>query len=277
MRGFGIGSFETNPSIGIDDYTVELGQQTPDATAARSEERQSEGGHTEDSCHSEQSSVIPSFFIIPPRETSDESVRQRRNQHQRLGEREGTDDRNLSPTSSTASNHTYFRPYRRDEIVNEIDAANQRGGEGHAAVLKALKNAGVLIFIIDSKVSGSISEIMDSVRNVIFHSCRVQKINSSGKQLKSDVAEKQSDAQSHQKEESTRKVICDVFTQNQRCLLYRDPDGRLFNLTMASHTTAIAAQWEGLQKSFSVVQAVSLLVILMRSFSCPTAGKHFGR
>ena len=162
--------------------------------------------------------------------------------------------------------------------MKEIDTANQRGGEGHAAVLKALKNASVLIFIIDSKVSGSISEVMDSVRNVIFHCRKVQRETSSRKRLGMGNAQKQSDPQCcsvlcGQPGDPKQKVICDEFSQNQRCLLYRDPEGRLFNLTLASHTTAIAGRWEGLLQSFSVVQAVSLLAILMRSFSCPSGGK----
>jgi hypothetical protein len=271
MMGYGEGSFETNPDL--DDNMIVPGRHVGAASARCSQvEPLSIGGATVDSSPSEQSSMVPSFFIIPPRQTTDASVKERRKQQQQLGViDEETDARVFSVASSSSINGC--RPYRRDKIVREIESANQRGGEGHAAVLKALKDAGIMIFIIDSKVSGSISEIMDSVRNVVFHSCKVHQVNAT-KQIGSNLAVNQFDEQCCNLLVTPRhKVLCNDYSQNQRCLLYRDPDGRLFNLTLASHTTAIAAQWEGLLKSFSVLQAVSLLVILMRSYSCATEGK----
>lgn len=287
--GGGDGSFDTNPSLVRDTVELERSSHRRDGGLHSSNHRDDgrhvtmvehnvvddnedeEEDHTVDSSPSEESTVAPSFFIIPCREMTPSSVRQRQKHHQLL------DDNNncvLSAASSLESDYVGCRPYRRDKIVTEIDNANIRGGEGHAAVLRALKNAGVLIFIVDSKVSSSISAIMESVRNVIFHTCQVQKETPSRKGLES--LDNADDEQCctilcGEVPDPDQKVICDVFShQNQRCLLYRDPDGRLFNLTLVSHTAALAGHWEVLLQSFSVLQAVSLLVILMRAFPCAT-------
>jgi hypothetical protein len=292
MVGYGVGSFDTNPSL-INDTLVELEQRhsshrdlNHDGHVDDDDDDNNDGGpmmmngeeNTVDSSPSDQSSVAPSFFIIPPREVTPASVRQRQKQRRLLGGDDNNEEngsRIVSPNTSIESNYTGCRPYRRDKIVNEIDNANARGGEGHADVLKALKNAGILIFIVDSKVSCSISAIMDSVRNVVFHSCQVQKDNSSRTRHELDPSEDEQCCNSlcGGIADPDQPTICDVYSQNQRCLLYRDPDGRLFNLTLASHTTALAARWEGLLQSFSVLQAISLLVILLRSYPCATEGR----
>lgn len=125
------------------------------------------------------------------------------------------------------------RPYKRERLLEEIYAANRKGIAGHAAVLNTLKETGIMIFIIDSKISSTTADIMDSVRNVIHH-----------------VAKE------------------DQCSAAPRCLLYRDQEGRFFNLTLASHTTAAAGKWKELLTSFSGVQAMALLTILSRSFAC---------
>jgi hypothetical protein len=244
-----------------------------------------------DSAPSDHSSVAPSFFIIPPRETTAASVRQRQKQHQRLGDNtvvrdnddqeENGDSNNtnmVSPCNSLESNYVGCRPYRRDKIVTAIDTANGRGGGGHADVLKALKNAGVLIFIVDSKVTSTIPAIMDSIKNVIYHTCQVQRDASSRNRelgLLDPANNNKTDpcctVLCGEQPNPEQKIICTVHSQqNQRCILYRDPEGRLFNLTLASHTTAQAKKWEDSIQSFSVVQAVCIFVLLLRAYPCAT-------
>jgi hypothetical protein len=146
--------------------------------------------------------------------------------------------------SSTWRGTWLCRPYKRERLLEEIYSANRKGIAGHAAVLNTLKNTGTMIFIIDSKVSTTTADVLDSVRNVVYH-----------------VA----------KEERMRPQFNPKT--DQRCLLYRDHEGRFFNLTLADHTIASAGTWEHTMKSFSVVQAMAALVVLCRSFACGTESK----
>jgi hypothetical protein len=136
------------------------------------------------------------------------------------------------------------RPYKRERLLEEIYAANRKGSSGHAAVLNTLKNTGVMIFIIDSKISTTTADIVDSLRNVIDHLSN---------------------------EERARPTFNP--RTSQRCLLYRDHEGRFFNLTLADHTTAQASQWKGLLDSFSSFQATSILALLARSLGCASERK----
>jgi hypothetical protein len=133
------------------------------------------------------------------------------------------------------------RPYRRERLLEEIQSANRKGVNGHAAVLDTLKNSGVMIFIVDSKVSISTADVMTSIHNVIRH------VRKEEPAFNSRVA--------------------------QRCLLYRDNEGRFFNLTLADYTTASAGKWRGLLDSFSGFQAMMILTVLCRSFACATQSK----
>lgn len=243
-------SFDINPGM-EDGHEMEADEE--DLTAA--------------SNSSDQSDMEPSFFIIPPqddkvllRESSKLLPWDRINSLGKDGKGQFSGVEMLSVTSSGTYN--VFGAYRRDRLLKEINMAGERGTDGHAAILKTLKRAGVMIFIVDSKVSSSVADIMESVHNVILHTRKVQK---------------ELDYEQEREEGSGAKgvprAVCDTFAKNQWCLLYRDPDGRLFNLTLASHTTAQAGRWEGLLESFSVLQAVTLLAVLCRSFSCATSAE----
>jgi hypothetical protein len=125
------------------------------------------------------------------------------------------------------------RSYRRDRLMKQIDDANKKG---YSAVLNTLHDAGILVYIIDARVCITLHEIVDSIHKVIENVCR------------------DPEYQDHPK--------------NQRCLLYRDVDGRLFNLTLTSDYGNMEATWRDLVQSFSIVQALVLLTFLTRSFSC---------
>jgi hypothetical protein len=138
---------------------------------------------------------------------------------------------------SCNSNHP---SYRRDRLIRDINAATQKG---YGAVLKTLCDAGILVYIIDSKVCITLHEMVDSVHQVIEHVCR--------------------DPESRQRPKNHNQ-----HQRQQQCLLYRDVDGRLFNLTLTSEFTALEASWKDLFSSFSILQAMVLLTFLTRSFSC---------
>lgn len=137
------------------------------------------------------------------------------------------------------------RPYKRERLLEEIYSANRKGISGHAAVLNTLKNTGIMIFIVDSKVSTTTSDIMDSVRNILHHICKEERVPHG---LNNNAA--------------------------PRCLLFRDIEGRFFNLTFADHSSSAGSHWEERLKSFSTVQAVATLMVLCRSFGCFSQCKY---
>ena len=139
----------------------------------------------------------------------------------------------LPSSHLSAVNSCSCRSYRRDRLMKQIDDANNKG---YSAVLKTLHDAGILVYIIDARVCITLHEIVDSIHKVIENVCR------------------DPEYQDHPK--------------NQRCLLYRDVDGRLFNLTLTSDYGNMEATWRELVQSFSIVQALVMLTFLTRSFSC---------
>ena len=252
-------TFETNPEVQIDSMD-------DDGTSV--------------SNMSESSEVEPSFFIIPPRDLSTSVRHRRRAQPWERKNGDGNDGGNNDNLSITSSASIFPETaYRRDRLMKDIDSAQDHGAEGYASILKTLKQAGIMIFIVDSKVSSTVSEVLESIQNVILHSRKVQRTN----QLINEIGDKKdgricgdgkgSNGNDHQRQGD--KAVCNAFAKNQWCLLYRDPEGRLFNLTLAEHTAALAGQWQGLLQSFSVVQAMTLLSVLARNYSCTTEGKFF--
>ena len=132
--------------------------------------------------------------------------------------------------------HGQFRSYRRDELIKEINSANNRGLEGHADVLQTLRNARILVYIIDAKVCVTLADIVDGIRKVVDHVCRDLEYRD--------------------------------HPSNQKCILYRDYDGRLFNLVLTSEYSNLVGKWRGNLDSFSVVQAAALVTFLARVLSC---------
>mmetsp|Transcript_24833 Transcript_24833/g.45680 ORF Transcript_24833/g.45680 Transcript_24833/m.45680 type:complete len:207 (+) Transcript_24833:1415-2035(+) len=56
--------------------------------------------------------------------------------------------------------------------------------------------------------------------------------------------------------------------ENQRCLLYRDENGRLFNLTLNNGSSGLAGTWNSLLISYSGLQAMVALTVLTRAYAC---------
>lgn len=275
---FGESSFETNPSLEEGDeqrHGRGSGARNGRNSSSRFRVQQNSHNVNEDltaaSNSSRESDAEPSFFIIPPKDNDIFREYKKAMPWEKIAaaKNSGVYEGSVVPDPgesilSVTSSGTYNMcgAYRRDRLVRDIDTAGERGSDGHAAILKSLKRAGVLIFIIDSKVSNSLSDMMESVHNVITHARKLQKESSYCVEYENDV-------------DGGRipKAVCDSVSKNQQCLLYRDPEGRLFNLTLAPHTTALAGTWEALQQSFSILQAMTILAVLPRSFSCSTTGK----
>lgn len=56
--------------------------------------------------------------------------------------------------------------------------------------------------------------------------------------------------------------------ENQRCILYRDKNGQLYNLTVDNGSGGLASTWKSLLLSFSGLQAMVALSVLTRAFAC---------
>lgn len=137
------------------------------------------------------------------------------------------------------------RPYKSEVLKAEILQANRKGSKEQAAILSTLQSNGVQIYVVDSNVSATITEITASVLKIIMHVTKQKRCRTTG---------------------------FDPW-KSQRCLLYKDQEGRFFNLTLADYTSAPAGTFKALLDSFSGFQAMSVLTVLCRSFACTTQSK----
>lgn len=177
----------------------------------------------------------------------------------------GSDDGDdLSESSGKWKSKRWLcRPYKRERLFDEIEQANANGT--HEAVLNTLKNQGIMIFIIDGKVSTTTADIMDSIRNIIRHIAKEE----GARRRNESISLEWNDNKKVGFEASRQSYFTpNFYREQQRCLLYRDGEGRYFNLTLADHAAAAAGTWEGLLNSFSALQAVSIFTVLSRSFAC---------
>ena len=56
--------------------------------------------------------------------------------------------------------------------------------------------------------------------------------------------------------------------ENQRCILYRDKTGQLYNLTVDNGAEGLASTWKTYMLSFSGMQAMVAMSVLTRAFAC---------
>ena len=56
--------------------------------------------------------------------------------------------------------------------------------------------------------------------------------------------------------------------ENQRCLLYRDETGRLYNLTINNGSDGLAGKWKSIFVEYSGFQAMVAFMVLARAFAC---------
>eukprot|EP00523_Entomoneis_sp_CCMP467_P003925 CAMPEP_0168743584 /NCGR_PEP_ID=MMETSP0724-20121128/13652_1 /TAXON_ID=265536 /ORGANISM="Amphiprora sp., Strain CCMP467" /LENGTH=510 /DNA_ID=CAMNT_0008791219 /DNA_START=137 /DNA_END=1670 /DNA_ORIENTATION=+ len=139
------------------------------------------------------------------------------------------------------------KPYKHEILLNQI-IEHEPGDERRAAIINVLRDMGVKVFIIEAKSIETTADILHHVHRVVDYVSRENQLFSAG-------------------------YIDDDGNPAdplgfQRCLLYQDRAGRLFNLMMAKHAVGPASQYEGLMTSFSGVEAMCLITILCRSFAC---------
>ena len=146
---------------------------------------------------------------------------------------------------------TACKPYKREMIITEI-TNNEPGDERRAAVINCLRDLGVKVFIIEAKSIETTSDILHHIHRVIDYVSRENQMYSLG-----------------QLDENGEHLDPLGF---QRCLLYQDRSGRLFNLVIAPHAVGPASKFEELLDSFRGLEAMIGLTVLCRSFSCTVSG-----
>jgi hypothetical protein len=133
------------------------------------------------------------------------------------------------------------RPYKRDAINKAMASALKKGRDRRDVILSSLKLMGITAFIIDARHATTTPEIMEHVRRVItFVSAE------------------------------NRTFAPTAF---QRCLLYQDKDGLLYNLMLPKYSAGLASKWQEYVDSFSAFQATLAVAVLMRSMPCSQEGK----
>jgi hypothetical protein len=190
----------------------------------------------------DEEGVEASFFILPPA-ILPPANRAARDEPSTEPE-EIDDDREHGQACVWEGSEWNCRPYKSEVLKAEILQANRKGSKGQAAILSTLQSNGVRIYVVDSNVSATITEIMASMLKVIMHVTKQKRCRT-----------------------------CFDPWKSQRCLLYKDQEGRFFNLTLADYTSAPEGTFKALLDSFSGFQATSVLTVLCRSFACATQSK----
>jgi hypothetical protein len=139
--------------------------------------------------------------------------------------------------------HWICQPYKREVLAQQVDS-NSPGSGRRTAIIGTLRDMGVKVFIIDSNSVASTKELLRHVKRVIGFVAHENRVLSKTGPL-----------------------------GFQRCLLYQDRQGRVFNLLLAKHSVGPAATWQQYLDSFSGLQAMAALTIISRSFPCVVEGK----
>ena len=160
-------------------------------------------------------------------------------------------DRSLSMVdglfSSTLNGDSSFicAPYKAEVFQQQLDE-NGPGSGRRNAIIGALQDLGVKVFIIDSISTPTTEDILHHVKRVVGYIARENRVlPKTGGPL-----------------------------GYQRCLLYQDHQGRLFNLVLSKHATGPANQYNEYLDSFSGLEAMLAITILCRSFPCATTRKY---
>lgn len=134
--------------------------------------------------------------------------------------------------------HWICKPYKREMIAQQFEN-NSPGASRRTAIIGALRDLGVKVFIIEAKSIKSTKDILHHVKRVVGFVARENRIQVRTGPL-----------------------------GFQRCLLYQDQQGRLFNLMLAKHAIGPAAKYQDYLDTFSGLQAMVAIVVLCRSFPC---------
>mmetsp|Transcript_5757 Transcript_5757/g.7560 ORF Transcript_5757/g.7560 Transcript_5757/m.7560 type:complete len:496 (-) Transcript_5757:297-1784(-) len=139
------------------------------------------------------------------------------------------------------------KPYKREIMLNQI-MENEPGDDRRGAIINSLRDMGVKVFIIEARSIETTADILHHVHRVVDYVSRENQLFNAG----------------YVDDEGNPRDPLGF----QRCLLYQDRSGRLFNLMLASYSVGPASQYETLMTSFSGLEAMALVTILCRTFAC---------
>lgn len=129
-------------------------------------------------------------------------------------------------------------PYKCEIFQQQFDE-NCPGSARRAAIIGALQDLGIKVFIIDSVSTPTTADILYHVKRVVGYIAR-----------------------------ENRSLPKKGPLGYQRCLLYQDHQGRLFNLLLSQHAVGPASKFLEYLDSFSGLEAMVALVVLCRSLAC---------
>lgn len=133
-------------------------------------------------------------------------------------------------------------PYKEEVFRQQIEETTPGSGR-RTAIIGALQDMGVKVFIIDSVSTPTTADIIHHVRRVVGYIARENRVLPKTGPL-----------------------------GYQRCLLYQDHQGRLFNLLLSAHAVGPASTWQEYLDTFSGRQAMIAITVLARSLACITQG-----
>jgi hypothetical protein len=136
-------------------------------------------------------------------------------------------------------------PYKAEVFQQQLDA-HCPGSARRAAVIGSLQDLGVKVFIIDSVSTPTTSDLLHHTRRVVSFIARENRVRAKTGPL-----------------------------GYQRCLLYQDHQGRLFNLVLSKHSIGPAGLWHDYLDSFSGLEAIAAITILCRSLPCAADRKSW--
>jgi len=154
------------------------------------------------------------------------------------------DQRYINTKSCSFVNGSWVCPPYKQEQLNQQIQNNSPGSGRRQAIIETLQELGVKVFIIDAASTESTADIVLHIRRVVTYVAR------------ENCVEPRTDPLGF-----------------QRCLLYQDPNGRLFNLMLPNHTVGPATLYQGYLESFSGREAMIAATVLCRSLPCMVARK----
>ncbi|KAL7569877.1 hypothetical protein ACA910_008544 [Epithemia clementina (nom. ined.)] len=157
------------------------------------------------------------------------------------------------PSEMIPKNGFYVsKPYKREIIAQQV-TENSPGANRRMAIIGALRDLGVKVFIIEAKSIQTTADILHHVRRVIGFVARENRHVRHQEPLRDD---------------DYMSEVAGNSLGFQRCLLYQDKTGRLFNLILSPHAVGPASKFEDYLDSFNGLQALVVLTVMCRSFSC---------
>ena len=163
------------------------------------------------------------------------------------GHHEEEEEDKLSPRSAVHAATTTMvgcAPYKRDKLHQVMRDAPTHGQTPSEALLETLHEMNVECYVLDAS-HNLLQEMIRVVEQVV--SCR---------------------AAACRRQRQRQPPLNARMGRPQQCLLYRDHEQRLYNLVLTSHAVGPASQWLSLLETFSGLQAMTAVMVLVRSLSC---------